>query len=426
MAASHFPGGNGTVASSSPLTGTGGIGDPITAAAQTGTGAIVLATSPTLITPTLGVATATTLSFAATHGLSFAGGVANPITVKGNDNAGDTQITFDNASDGQVQLGFPQFTQFEMGNDLNIDAAGHIKLNGVVAFGSDASFPAGERFYFAHAYDNAAVTAGETTLATTFVSYTATSPAASDVYDAVSTGLTYGTDGVAAIGTIEAANTAVTVQGSGSASNEFATQKVIQNVQLGTGFTQSTGPIGRSWLFDTTLLGPIGVQPNLLDGLVMVANNYYNGSPADQPSVGIALLSGKADAGGGQDATHSAATTYPMDIGLWIGGTASASAAGFTTAIKLGGAASPWGESGSVIGTAIDITQYATRGIYIHAPIGSPTASIEADGLIKGGTIQASSAYKSVDGTSGVTAGPFTTISTITVKNGIVTALTGS
>lgn len=34
--------------------------------------------------------------------------------------------------------------------------------------------------------------------------------------------------------------------------------------------------------------------------------------------------------------------------------------------------------------------------------------------------------YKSGDGTSGVTAGPFTTITAITVKDGIVTSLTGS
>ena len=36
------------------------------------------------------------------------------------------------------------------------------------------------------------------------------------------------------------------------------------------------------------------------------------------------------------------------------------------------------------------------------------------------------SAYKSSDGSSGVTAGPFTTITSITVKNGIVTALSGA
>ena len=40
-------------------------------------------------------------------------------------------------------------------------------------------------------------------------------------------------------------------------------------------------------------------------------------------------------------------------------------------------------------------------------------------------TMQAST-YKSSDGSSGVTAGPFTTITSITVKNGLVVALTGS
>jgi hypothetical protein len=42
------------------------------------------------------------------------------------------------------------------------------------------------------------------------------------------------------------------------------------------------------------------------------------------------------------------------------------------------------------------------------------------------GTIQAGVGYKSSDGTAGATAGPFTVITGITVKNGLVTALTGS
>jgi hypothetical protein len=56
---------------------------------------------------------------------------------------------------------------------------------------------------------------------------------------------------------------------------------------------------------------------------------------------------------------------------------------------------------------------------------GAVTAtSMQTLGDITVGTILGT--YKSSDGTSGVSAGPFTTITGITVKNGIITALTGS
>ncbi len=42
------------------------------------------------------------------------------------------------------------------------------------------------------------------------------------------------------------------------------------------------------------------------------------------------------------------------------------------------------------------------------------------------GVVKASGGYQSSDGTAGATAGPFTVITAITVKNGLVTALTGS
>ncbi len=50
----------------------------------------------------------------------------------------------------------------------------------------------------------------------------------------------------------------------------------------------------------------------------------------------------------------------------------------------------------------------------------SVTGTLTATGVIQGG------GYKSSDGTAGATAGPFTTITAITVKNGLVTAITGS
>jgi len=48
------------------------------------------------------------------------------------------------------------------------------------------------------------------------------------------------------------------------------------------------------------------------------------------------------------------------------------------------------------------------------------SGDLSVTGSISGGS------YKSSDGTSGATAGPFTVITAITVKNGLVTSLTGS
>jgi len=55
----------------------------------------------------------------------------------------------------------------------------------------------------------------------------------------------------------------------------------------------------------------------------------------------------------------------------------------------------------------------------------SVTGSISGGSLIAS-DIQPTTNYKSVDGTAGATAGPFTVITAITVKNGLVTSLTGS
>lgn len=78
----------------------------------TGTGSLVYATSPALVTPALGVASATKLSFASGNGLSFAGAM-NPITaVGGDDGSGDTAVIWDNPTDSYVVFKFTQFTDF--------------------------------------------------------------------------------------------------------------------------------------------------------------------------------------------------------------------------------------------------------------------------------------------------------------------------
>lgn len=70
----------------------------------------------------------------------------------------------------------------------------------------------------------------------------------------------------------------------------------------------------------------------------------------------------------------------------------------------------------------VDGTAYATFATFTNG--NTPTGVISAP---SGGTLTLQpTTYKSSDGTSGATAGPFTTITAITVKDGLVTALTGS
>jgi hypothetical protein len=185
----------------------------------------------------------------------------------------------------------------------------------------------------------------------------------------------------------------MTVAGSGSASNEYGGHLNILRADLGTGYTQSTGPTGRFWLADWGVHGPINLQPNSLNGLTLFANNYYNGSPADSPSAGIWITTQRST-GPAADGVHGPAATYPMDVGLGIVGVSNAGsdAIGFTTGIQVGGFGSPWGESASKVGTGMNISQYATAGINIHAASSTAAPSLIFDTFLQTSEITAPSA----------------------------------
>jgi hypothetical protein len=120
-----------------------------------------------------------------------------------------------------------------------------------------------------------------------------------------------------------------------------------------------------------------------LNGITMLMNNYYNGSPSDGLSAGMWIVT-KAGAGGSNDATHAAATTYAVDVGLGISGIASAAAtAGFTVGIDIGGAsASGWATASSRIGTGLRIQAFDTYGLRIPSFFAgaAPTAISVANG----------------------------------------------
>lgn len=189
------------------------------------------------------------------------------------------------------------------------------------------------------------------------------------------------------VGNVNNFNSTVVITGAGDADNEYSNHLTILDARIGTGYTQSAGPVGRLWGSDLNVLGPIGVQPDLLNGITQLMLNPYNGSPADSPSGGVWIIT-RPGTGGGIDATKGAATSYPIDVGLGIVGysgaapTTTPSANGFDIGIQIGGHGAGWmpNTENSRIGTGIDITQYVTRGIYIHSPTGTPTADIEITG----------------------------------------------
>jgi len=201
----------------------------------------------------------------------------------------------------------------------------------------------------------------------------------------------YGPGGVASKSTLNNFTSSIVVQGVGDANTEYGGILNAMRVDIGTGYTQTIGPAGRAWLGDWAVHGPIAVQPDSLNGLTEVINNHYNGNPADSPSGGMWIVTEKGK-GVGIDATHAAANTYPVQVGLGITGRSNngSPGVGFTKGIQIGGSGSPWDETASIVGTGIHIRDYTTHGIKIDNASGSPTASIETDGNIIVGGLTAS------------------------------------
>jgi hypothetical protein len=246
--------------------------------------------------------------------------------------------------------------------------------------------------------------------------YTATDIATNVVgWSGFNTSLVYGQGGAAATGTAHALTADMLIQGNGNALNEHAGLVANLRYDIGTGYAQTSGPTGRGWLTDFNIHGSINVQPNLLNGINMFINNYYNGSPTDGPSAGQWIVT-KKGAGGANDALHQAADTYAVDVGLGIVGKSNAGGVdgvGFTKAIQIGGYGSGWMQSGnSLIGTGIDMSDYLSNGLYIHdrASGGTgPAIAVSANaGNVVIGATGSGSANLDVEGTSLVKTGSTT------------------
>ncbi|WP_156642496.1 hypothetical protein [Arthrobacter sp. B6] len=139
---------------------------------------------------------------------------------------------------------------------------------------------------------------------------------------------------------------------------------------------------GKVWVADLGAHSPLGgVQPQLLTGVTLFLNNYYNGRPVEGPSVGFAAVTKRGSGPAASGAGHDLAETYPNDIGVAVVGKSRAGgvdAPGWRKGVQVGGYASGWmaeGES-SMLETGIEIRDYTVQGLYVHSPHGSvPTAA---------------------------------------------------
>jgi hypothetical protein len=233
-----------------------------------------------------------------------------------------------------------------------------------------------------------------------YAEYKATDPASAftNVYHGLSSTWLYGGSGTPteSIGSGHTITSELVVRGAGSQSNEYSTLFAALRADLGTGYTSPSTTPGRYWGSDQSVHGPIDVQPGLLNGITMLVNNHYNGSPSSQPSAAGWFVT-RNGSGGGLDATHTAAETYALDVGVGIVGTSAVgnTGRGFTVALKVGGVGSGWA-SGSRFGTGIEVRDWEDFGVYVSNRYsgGTGPALAVASGagpVVIGGTAPASS-----------------------------------
>jgi hypothetical protein len=237
----------------------------------------------------------------------------------------------------------------------------------LMLYGDSTPTTGGRTIYVEHdVLDGSGLATGAVARPLQFITYhTATDLDAATV---PSTGLTmsvyYGDGVVAAMGTAQATTDEIVIRSNGSQSNEHTTRTSILRYDIGTGYPWTTTP-GRGWLWDAGYHGAIGVRQSLLGGLTLFANNHYNGQPTSADSFGYAAVT-KQGSGPGADATHAAASTYPLGYAYGVFGVASAgSLRGWESAFKVGGATAQtgWSASSTRVGTAVDVTDFDTYGV---------------------------------------------------------------
>ncbi len=231
---------------------------------------------------------------------------------------------------------------------------------------------------------------------------TATGGSLSDIYVGHTDYLDMGTGGAAVVGFGTVVNNVLTIEGVGNAAGQYANQGNALFMDIGTGFTQTTGP-GWAWQFDNQVFGPVGVQPKLLDGGSILMENYYNGQPANSVSGALwAVNLGPVLAAG----NRVGKSTYPVGVGFGCVGYSVLSDTsthnGFNTCVQIGGSGSGWMADASMlsskIGTGIDIRDTNVYGAYIHGIASGQGLIVASDGGNVGVGMTAPAAKIQIDG----------------------------
>lgn len=183
--------------------------------------------------------------------------------------------------------------------------------------------------------------------------------------------LTYG-NLLAATGTQHNITTTADIIGSASGGNEFAALM---------GWMRFSAP-GRAWFTDWSLHGRIGSQQQLLNGVTMLVNNYYNGSPTNGPSAAIIAVSAEGKGAGGEGG-WTTAQTYPVDVGFaavghsGVGG-GSTTGRGFNIGFLAGSNASGWmvPTESSWIGVGFQAQDFDFAGYVLGQPRGASRSGI--------------------------------------------------
>lgn len=171
-----------------------------------------------------------------------------------------------------------------------------------------------------------------------------------------------------AVGSALARTTTVKINGSGGTTprnNEIAADM---------GWIKAiAGEVASIWYSDWNVHGPVAAQPGFLSGINMFVNNYYNGSPSRGGSYAIGVQTCPNN-GAGNNAEHSAVSTYKLDYGIAIAGFAGTQGApirGYEVGLMIGGFDTNWLKSlatASKIGTGIRLTDVESVGIDLNDP----------------------------------------------------------
>ncbi len=205
------------------------------------------------------------------------------------------------------------------------------------------------------------------------VNYQASSSNISSPFDLTCIGdtvrVTYGSPSVDGRGTVQARTSLFDVQGSGSASNEFAAD--MGWMRFG---TSTKAPVGRAWYTDYTLHGPIGAQNTLLNGVTMCLQKYHSSVPTAGPACAYIAVT-RPGAGAGSEVGHALAQTYANEAafaGVGFSGVPSGTRTrGWHAAFQAGGYASGWmpNTDTSIIGRGLDVTDCEEAGVKLWGPL---------------------------------------------------------